>query len=61
MFIYNITNKVDYSILDEWIKWQPDEHIPEIMSTNLFTDFKFYQLLEQDESDGVTYVIQYFT
>lgn len=61
MLVYNITNKVDHSILDEWIKWQLEEHIPGIMSTNLFTDFKFYRLLEQDESDGMTYVIQYFT
>jgi hypothetical protein len=61
MFVYNITNKVDHSILDEWIKWQLEEHIPGIMATNLFIDFKFYQLLDQDESDGETYVIQYFT
>ena len=61
MFIYNITTKVDGEIKEEWIKWQMDEHIPEIMSTNLFNNFKVFQLLDQDDEDGSTYVIQYFT
>ena len=60
MFIYNITCKVDISICTEWKRWQLDEHIPEIMSSKLFTDFKFYKLLDQDESEGETYVLQLF-
>lgn len=59
MFIYNISIKVSHAILKEWLQWQKEEHIPEIMSTKLFTDFRFYRLLEQDETQGVTYVIQY--
>jgi hypothetical protein len=31
------------------------------MATNLFDDFKMYSLLEQDEAEGITFVIQYFT
>jgi hypothetical protein len=31
------------------------------MATGQFTDYKFYRLLHQDESDGFTYVIQYIT
>ena len=61
MFIHNITIKVDREIKEEWMKWQMNEHIPEIMSTNLFNDFKVFQLLDQDDEDGPTYVIQYFT
>lgn len=61
MFIYNITNKVDHSILKEWINWQKEEHIPEIMSTNLFDEYKFFHLLEHDDNDGATYIIQYQT
>ncbi len=37
------------------------EHIPEIMATGLFHDYRFCRLLEQDDSDGPTYTIQYFT
>jgi hypothetical protein len=61
MFIYNITSKISNAILKDWIVWQKEEHIPEIMATKLFDDFKFYRLLDQDETDGATYVIQYFT
>ena len=60
MFIYNITTKVDIAISDEWKKWQMEEHIPEIMSTKLFKDYKFYRLLDQDEAEGETYIVQLF-
>lgn len=61
MFIYNITNKVNTSIANEWLNWQKDEHIPEIMATGLFNEFKILQLLDQDDTDGVTYIIQFYT
>lgn len=61
MFIYNITIKVDNSILNDWIKWQEEEHIPEIMATKLFDENRFFRLLEQDDSEGSTFVIQFYT
>ena len=61
MFVYNITTKVDNTIEQEWILWQKEIHIPEIMSTGYFYDHRFFKLLEQDESEGTTYVIQYFS
>ena len=60
MIVYNITNKIDPAIEVAWIKWQKEEHIPEIMSSKQFTDYKFYKLLDQDETEGITYIIQYF-
>ena len=60
MVVYNITIKVESQIEAEWKKWQIDEHIPEVMATGLFTENKFFRLLHQDESDGITYVIQYY-
>lgn len=61
MIIYNITIKVNNAILDEWIKWQTEEHIPEIMSTQLFDKHTFFRLLEQDDTEGPTFVFQYYT
>ena len=61
MFVYNITIKIDPEIEPAWVQWQKTEHIPEIMSTGLFNDYKFFRLLDQDERDGITYVLQYFT
>lgn len=61
MFIYNITTKVDHAILSEWLQWQKNVHIPDIMSTGLFREHHFFQLLEHEEEEGKTFVIQFIT
>ncbi len=52
--------KVEHSIYDAWLQWYKDEHIPEIMSSGQFTDYKFFRLLDQDEHEGPTYITQFF-
>jgi len=52
--------KVAPDIESAWLTWQQEEHIPEVMSSGAFTNHRFYKLLEQDESEGLTYVVQYF-
>lgn len=59
MFVYNVTIKIDPAIEQEWLPWQKNEHIPEVMATGLFTDYKFFRLLDQDDSDGSTYIVQF--
>ncbi len=58
MFIYNITIKVDKDIHDAWLEWQKKEHIPDLMNTGCFTHVVILRLLEVDESEGFTYVVQ---
>lgn len=58
--IYNVTVKVDPDIADNWLAWIISEHIPEILETKCFTDFRIVKLLEVDETDGPTYAVQYF-
>lgn len=60
MIAYNITIKLLPQIEKEWVAWQRNEHIPEMLASGCFTDYKLYRLLEQDESDGLTYIIQLF-
>jgi hypothetical protein len=50
---------VDSSIADAWLQWLLDEHIPEIMATECFTDYKVVRILEIDDTEGPTYAIQY--
>jgi hypothetical protein len=59
MIIYNVTVKVDGGIADAWLEWLLNEHIPDIMATDCFTDNKVVRLLEVDDSEGPTYAIQY--
>jgi hypothetical protein len=61
MIAYNITTKVSWAIVDAWLKWQQEEHIPRIMSAGFFEKYHIYRLVEQDDPDGPTYIIQYFT
>lgn len=60
MIIYNVTVKTEPGIAAEWEQWMKEEHMPELMTTGLFTDYKLCRLLEQDEMEGITYVAQYF-
>ncbi|MCW3117676.1 MAG: hypothetical protein JWM28_1758 [Chitinophagaceae bacterium] len=59
MIIYNLTMHVDHSIHYEWLQWQKEEHIPAIMATKQFTEYRFFHLLDQDETEGITYVTQF--
>ena len=61
MIVYNSTVKIDPQIEKEWIDWQKNVHIPEVLGTGLFEDHKFFRLLDQDVAEGNTYVIQYFS
>ena len=60
MIIYNITTSINRNIEEEWLQWQKEEHIPEIMATNLFQKYTIYKLLHQDEDEEPTYIVQYF-
>ncbi|XZF13789.1 DUF4286 family protein [Chitinophagaceae bacterium MMS25-I14] len=59
MIIYNVTVKVEAEIAREWVNWMKTDHMPELMSTGLFTDARLCRLLEQDELEAVTYSAQY--
>jgi hypothetical protein len=59
MIIYNVTTKVDNSIVDEWLKWMKEVHIPEVLNTSCFVSHLLLQLIEVDDTDGPTYAIQY--
>jgi hypothetical protein len=58
--IYNVTVKVESQIADEWLQWLLNEHIPVLMQTKCFTDYKVVRLLEVDDSEGPTYAVQYY-
>ena len=59
MIYYNVTVKIDHSIKEDWLKWMQEKHIPDVMKTGFFKENKICRLLDQDESNGITYSIQY--
>jgi len=61
MIVYNVTIKIDLSVHEAWLQWMKADHIPRVMETGCFTDHKVYRILEDNQSDGMTYAIQYMT
>jgi hypothetical protein len=61
MIIYNVTVKVEPSSAEDWLKWMQEEHLQDMMNTGLFSDYRLCRLMEQDESDGISFVVQYHT
>jgi len=59
MVIYNITSRVDQTIDSAWLNWVNEEMIPAIMNTGCFEAFRKWRLLDQDDSDGKTYALQF--
>jgi hypothetical protein len=59
MIIYNVTVKIEDEVEEDWLQWMQDEHIPDVMDTGLFEDYRLCRLL-LDEDDGTSYAIQYF-
>ncbi|WP_276503766.1 DUF4286 family protein [Terrimonas pollutisoli] len=57
--IYNVTTKVDHRIASQWLQWIKEEHIPGIIATGCFTHATVLRLMEVDETEGLTYAIQY--
>lgn len=59
MLLYNITIGIDKEVEGEWLEWMKAEHIPEVMKTNLFYDFKIYKVLQDQDEDNISYSVQY--
>ncbi len=62
MYIYNVTVKINPTIQKAWLVWMQEEHIPEVLATEMFTDARLSLLVEpvNADDDGITYVVQYF-
>ena len=60
MILYNVTCNVEQDIAEEWLNWMLAEHIPEVMQTGCFNDYRVARILNNQEGDtGINYSIQY--
>ncbi len=57
--LYNVTVKVEIEVHLQWLNWMKRVHIPEVMATGKFEEYKICRLMGVDEVDGITYAIQY--
>ena len=58
MIIYNITANVSLEIVDKWLEWMKEVHIPHVMKTNMFVSCSINRIISNSDS-GITYAIAY--
>ena len=61
MIVYNVTVKVDLSVHELWLRWMKEEHIDRVIATGCFDRYIMYRIMEENQTDGMTYAVQYFT
>jgi len=61
MIVYNVTINVEKEVENQWVAWMKEKHIPDILATGFFDDYKMLRLLNETENEGETYAVQYFT
>lgn len=58
-FLYGVTVNINHDVHDEWLAWMKEQHVPDVMKTGMFTEYRICRLIGDAESGGVTYNIQY--
>ncbi len=59
MIIYSVTVRVDEPIAQDWKKWMAEQHIPDVMATGKFLEYRMCQVMVETEEGGISYNIQY--
>jgi hypothetical protein len=60
MIVYNVTCSMEKQLAPEWLDWMKQVHIPEVMATGCFQDYKIMKLITTVPDDpGINFAIQY--
>ena len=58
MVLYNVTVSVSQEHANDWVKYMMEEHIPEVLATGHFRDFRLCHVQGEAEG-GITFAVQY--
>ena len=58
MVLYNVTVSVTEECANDWVKYMMEEHIPDVLGTGYFRDFRLCHVQGEAEG-GVTFAVQY--
>ncbi len=61
MVLYNVTVGIDLGSEEEWLSWMKTIHIPEVMKTGKFSEYRIFKVLNQEQEETVSYSVQYFS
>jgi hypothetical protein len=59
MILYNVTISIDKRVESEWLRWMKSVHIPQVMATGCFQEYRMLKMLHEDNMDSTSYAIQY--
>jgi len=60
MIVYSVTVNVEEEINLDWLSWMKNKHIPDVMATGIFTEYRILKVLSRnDGEEGSSYNIQY--
>lgn len=59
MILYNVTINIENPFIAEWVQWMQKSHIPDMMDTGLFTEYKFTRILAEEDGKSTNFAIQY--
>ena len=60
MLLYNVTVGIDQAAEAEWLQYMREKHIQDVLNTGLFTGYKMYKVLHDQDDGTISYSIQYF-
>jgi hypothetical protein len=60
MLLYNVTVGIDKEAEAEWLQYMREKHIQDVLNTGLFTGYKMYKVLHDQEDGTISYSVQYF-
>lgn len=60
MLLYNVTVGIDKAAESEWLQYMQEKHIQDVLKTGLFTGYKMYKVLHDQDDGTISYSIQYF-
>jgi hypothetical protein len=60
MLLYNVTFHVALEVVEPFRNYLEKKHLPEIQESKAIIDYKLLRLLQQDETEAVTFALQYF-
>ncbi len=60
MIVYSVSVSVKNSFVREWLDWMKNEHIPELMSTGYFLNFKLMkEIIPSIDMHDTSFIINY--
>ncbi len=58
MLVYNVTVKLEPSVVQDWLGWMKTTHIKDVMQTGYFLSSELFEI-QTDDQDGRTFSVQY--